>query len=784
MKKPNLKNLLTCGVIGTLLFLTSCMDHSEVDNGPQPESIVEVLQRVAGKTVTSCELIEYGLIEGGVLTFSDGTTVTLDNGIGAIVLLVKIDDWGDWCVSYDNGKSYLKIYDTTGSPISAQEFFVQVGVNDEGYYVFEFYSRIDPQTVIESIVTICLADESSEIQSIVRDDENRTITFALASGTLFHFNLDVIYPTSIVLLTDKISLGKGTTGEIEFRINPSDAYMNFSIDGSDANLMLDVVGAHFGSSRSFYVTPPTNYELVGIERIVTANGELKTGQFRAIVQDLVYSVGYNDKVALVLTTKNSRGESVQLSSSIMEISYGTGTELFSVKAGGVDAIRTSDDEFHIKLPYRTDVTDLKTELVTNASNFTVENQDGSELMNPEKLDFSTPLTISVNSAIGTSEKYTIIPHYSNLPILYLNTPQAITSKDNWVKSCTIRIGNTGDRSLEYTASMKGRGNSTWGYPKKPYAIKLDSKAEVLGMPKHKRWVLLANWMDRTLIRNTVAFEIGKRMSGLDWTPRGEFVEVVMNGQFLGNYYLCEQIKVDKNRVNIVEMQATDESEEVVSGGYLLELDINFDEVNKFKTALCDLPVNIKEPDEETLSARQLDYIQNYFNKVENILYESEDTDEVFDYIDMDSFIDWWLVHELTVNGEPAWPKSSYMYKDRNGKLKAGPVWDFDWGTFRPNVDNWHIKGAIWYKPLFESRIFVERVKVRWSLHKQKLSTIPDYIDSLSERIKESADADCIQWPLSQQINGDEQLEFMEAVERLRDAYQGRFEWIDAVINSL
>ena len=122
---------------------------------------------------------------------------------------------------------------------------------------------------------------------------------------------------------------------------------------------------------------------------------------------------------------------------------------------------------------------------------------------------------------------------TGLPVVYIDTPEAqpITSKEIWMEGVNLLIFNA-DGSLDYEGStqMKGRGNSTWTqFPKKPYALKLDKKAKILGMPSHKRWCLLANWMDRTLIRNAVAFEISRRTE-LAWTPNGFFVELVLNGE--------------------------------------------------------------------------------------------------------------------------------------------------------------------------------------------------------------------------------------------------------------
>ncbi|MFA5527381.1 MAG: CotH kinase family protein [Peptostreptococcales bacterium] len=374
-----------------------------------------------------------------------------------------------------------------------------------------------------------------------------------------------------------------------------------------------------------------------------------------------------------------------------------------------------------------------------------------------------------------------------LPILYLTTPgaQKITSKENWMADCSIEIVTpNGDNDIYLSnVSLRGRGNSTWGYPKKPYAIKLDKKSEVLGMPTHKRWVLLANWMDKTLMRNSVAFEIARK-TGLEWTPRGTFVEVVLNGTHQGNYYLCEQIKVDKNRVNVAELKEKDTEEPAITGGYLVELDTYYDEVNKFRSIHRNLPVNFKEPDEDVLNTQQMNWFKDYFNRIENILYGSGEG-SYRDYIDVSSFIDWWLVYELTINWEPNHPKSSYMHKDRNGKLKAGPVWDFDFATFKPtNNVGFKIKNAIWYGNLFKDPAFVEEVKQRWNTLKPGFQSIIPFIDEQAAYIRQSAIVNTNMWPINQNTNGDEKMSFDDAVSRLRDAYEARMNTLDGLIGDL
>ena len=402
-------------------------------------------------------------------------------------------------------------------------------------------------------------------------------------------------------------------------------------------------------------------------------------------------------------------------------------------------------------------------------------------------DFSSPVTYTVISERGTKKEYIVDVTYSGLPVVLINTPRVpIPSKfEDWMEGASLTIYNP-DGSLDYmgTTQIRGRGNTTWSMPKKPYALKLNEKAEILGMPKHKRWVLLANWMDRTLLRNRTSFQIAAS-TGLAWTPNGEFVEVILNGEHVGNYYLCEQIKVDKNRVNISELDEEATSGEGITGGYLMELDVNYDEVNKFMSQYGNFPYMFKDPDE--VNAEQFAYMQDYVNRMEATLYDDEQLQagKFTEFLDMDSFIDWWLVHELAQNGEPGHPKSTYMYKDKNGKLFAGPAWDFDWGTYRIETANgYRLKSSVYYPQLFKNAAFVARVKERWTMLKPAFDKIPAFIESEARRIASSEKMNHKLWPITMVENKDEHLSFEEAVQRMRSAYETKLAWLDKAIKGM
>ena len=283
------------------------------------------------------------------------------------------------------------------------------------------------------------------------------------------------------------------------------------------------------------------------------------------------------------------------------------------------------------------------------------------------------------------------------------------------------------------SSTRLRGNVSQKMPKKPFAVKLDKKhavkitkanGEVVNMPAHKRWVLLANWSDRTLMRNAVAYDIAKifenNLSGsIAWNVSGEFVELVYNGVHVGNYYLCEQVKIDGNRLDIADPY---DVEDAYSGnpadyGYLLDSDDAYDEAVKFMSKHY-IPFQFK--DDADAGGEMLQYAKDIVYGIEENLYKgySGTTSafaEAYKTMDLTSFVDFLLIQELMMNGELKHPKSCYTYIN-DGKLYAGPIWDFDWQTI-PNIsviesyyDNAYTGGANTYNYTYTTSMLAEAVE--------------------------------------------------------------------------
>ena len=385
---------------------------------------------------------------------------------------------------------------------------------------------------------------------------------------------------------------------------------------------------------------------------------------------------------------------------------------------------------------------------------------------------------------------------TGLPTVYVDTEggKAITSKTQFVKA-TVKIrGNEKYEGLgETSCEIRGRGNTTWTWPKKPYLIKLEEKQHIFGMHKHKRWVLLANFMDRTLMRNLVSMKVSS-MTKLAWTPGCVPVELVLNGQHVGSYLLIEQVRVDNHRVNITEMTKTDNSGNALTGGYLLELDFHYD--NKVQwmdphgrnnQSGSGIPFAVKYPDPDDLTSQQLKYIKQYVYDAAEALYGSNFKDPVKGwraYIDEESFIDYWIVFEVMGNHELGNPGSVFMHKDRGGKLVAGPCWDFDWGVLSyntsPQARTGLINGsAIWYGRLRQDPEFEAKLKARFNELLPQLETIPDYMDQCEALLTASAKLNFDMWNPAGDgyINGDEGMSFHDAIARLKSIYKDRLKVI-------
>lgn len=513
-----------------------------------------------------------------------------------------------------------------------------------------------------------------------------------------------------------------------------------------------------------------------------------------------------------------------------------------------EALTVGADSITGCIPYLYDFKLKPTFTVPSSMTVTV---DGVQQVSGEsEQDFSNPVTYTVSN--GTeSRSYTVEVTNSGLPVAVLEHeggsmewPEAgmnIRAKDeDWPENDHFTLYNA-DGTVDVERALCGarlRGNSTQNFPKKPFALKFDEKVGPQDMPTDKRWELLANWMDRTMLRNAVAQDVAHRTAnaladGLGWNPHGVSVELIINGRHVGNYYLIEKVKIDADRINIKDCY-----EDVVDGGnanpsvadcgYLLEFDDAMDEVNCFRTGRG-LPVMFKDevPENGTIFNAVKDKIESIEAYIEAGNYSA-----AYKQLDINSVIDYFLVQELTFNNEYKHPKSVYMYIDGDGKLTAGPVWDFDWQTFiipeqvrvyggvyegqLRETNEWLYGGSklaektgfwpwddnydyendmpyMWYPLLFKDATFRSKVQERWATIYPALLGVTGEIDRLAEQNRVSDQFNFAMWPLVQlkrastgfsaAFNGDEEMSFDEAIQSMKKAYADRLEWMNSQIVS-
>lgn len=279
---------------------------------------------------------------------------------------------------------------------------------------------------------------------------------------------------------------------------------------------------------------------------------------------------------------------------------------------------------------------------------------------------------------------------SNLPTFYITTEKNISSKEYYVDGhLQVVAGSETPGIYEGPIRIRGRGNSTWSLSKKPYRIKLDQKFRILGMTaKENDWVLLANHADKTLVRNALAFEVSQAC-GIYYTPDYRFVDVVLNGSYIGNYMLTDQVERDKDRVNTEKMDIEGDDPNL-SGGYLLEIDgfgntysYNKDKGEKFPEAFSSAignTITIKYPDNDTITTAHRQYIIEHYNAFEQSILNYNQTQAAYDnicrYLDTTAFVKWYVVNELIANPDGVW--SLFMKKHRDDdRFYFGPMWDND-----------------------------------------------------------------------------------------------------------
>jgi hypothetical protein len=383
-------------------------------------------------------------------------------------------------------------------------------------------------------------------------------------------------------------------------------------------------------------------------------------------------------------------------------------------------------------------------------------------------DFRREKIYTVTNDGGVRKEYAVAfesPQVSGLPILKIDTKdgQNITSKEDYVKT-NIRLVVPDNPAYEfehaeYADEIRGRGNTTWVYDKKPYRIKFDRKISLFDLEAAKSWVLLANHLDPTLLMNTVAFELGRRF-GLPYTNHYIPVELFLNGSYRGSYLLTEQLQVGKGRVDIDEKE-----------GFLVEVDSYYDEDPKFRTDHYFLPVMIKSP-EDLPDDAGYDFVKNSLQALDAAVFDLAFPDNGYrDLIRMRTFVDYMLINELTGNTEMRGPKSVYMYCDKapDTLVSIGPVWDFDWAFGYTGSGRDYFTGATgrpyrewhpFFRRFFDDPVFRIQYRARWNEMYPDIIAVENFIDEMAAVLDKSQKENFILW-------GNDQVDYAAEIGRMK-----------------
>ena len=377
-----------------------------------------------------------------------------------------------------------------------------------------------------------------------------------------------------------------------------------------------------------------------------------------------------------------------------------------------------------------------------------------------------------------------------LPVVYVTTTAPIESKEEYVTG-TLYIDplGTGYEALgtaeaPITAQFKGRGNWTWtGFDKKPYRIKMDAKQKVLGMPSNKHWCLMAAADDNLgFLRMPLGHMISEAI-GLRWTPRLVPVELVLNNKYVGLYFMTEHVRVGSKRVNIEEQEEGEKQADLITGGWLVEIDnyptennITFTEGNG-----QDIMVSLKDP--EIISAEQRNYIVNQMLEINTALYEKT-PQHIERILDMKEAAKYYLVQEIMGDCE-SYHGSCYLYKDRDSlgmvdKWKFGPVWDFG-NSYR----SYHHNGWIYERPQFAQYwigqlatwpSFQKELSEQWWIYYHtKKDEVRAQLVEISKLITQAAKNDAVVWRNT--LNYTDNSNMTEKTNSILEQYDWRIQWL-------
>lgn len=599
----------------------------------------------------------------------------------------------------------------------------------------------DPESVTPASGEVkTTEDKISENTTIYAPEDSAAVQFAKDNQIDYSVN-------ALQISIDKASLKAGETASASVLKQPewfgtSPAYNWTSSDPAIA--AVDSSGQITAVSAGNAVIT-AEYSGITATAAITVEAEAAVqDEPAALSAEEPVSVSETDSTAATDSTvpKEDLASTTKTSSDFLTVANNDGMNIVSYKS-------STDDKYYLFLPRNIDTTNLTLYCNTKlgSTDKGTLNSEGYQISG----DFSGNPEIKLKK-FGSSTSIKVRIWQSTLPSMSITLAEGKTiadvekDKDTPVTGNTVSVtgGEEGTDITDLTIEMKGRGNATWGYAKKPYQIKFDKKTSVLGMSKAKKWVLLANHVDGSLLRNKTSYDLAQSM-GLS-SPDSKFVDLWVNGEYRGNYLVAQ--KVDIN-TGLVSMSDDD--------GVLVELDNSYGtaEETYFQSKTSNSTFVLKESNSDSTTYFNGGFQTNLTAFEKELYKSSKDWDKIKAYIDVDSFAKYYLLEEYCANYD-AMKGSTYLYQDgASDVIHMGPVWDMDnaLGNYSTSIMNVNSKWVTrtdtkintWYQELMKIPQFKQIVSDTYNQYAGTINTAVNNVQSNADAVNFSARMNYKRW---------------------------------------
>ncbi len=367
--------------------------------------------------------------------------------------------------------------------------------------------------------------------------------------------------------------------------------------------------------------------------------------------------------------------------------------------------------------------------------------------------------------------------YADLPRLVIETDNFSQIRDKTTKhAARVQIwGKNSPESDIMETSISGRGFSSFEMPKYGYSLRFATSTSFLKFSKGKKWDLIANYADKTLLRNYISFSLASSI-GMKYTPHSEFVELYLNRRYMGVFLLAEHITVSKNRVNLPQKPSS----------FLLEMEPYVEDESHYISTEMGTSYKVRYPKEP--QSIYVDSLVTFLNSWEKYIYNDKTKDSISNWFNLDEYIRFYWVQEFSKNNDAAYGRSVFFTWQTGSQLCIGPVWDFDvaYGNkpqdYMQSPKNWHLRIRGWNKPFFSTEKLKKTIADFWEQNHKKFEALTDSVDSYSSLLNKAVKNEYKRWNISEPSDFGNSRDIyhthQESVDSLKSWIKQRIIWID------